>query len=339
MKTAVVVSIFALAPFASAASSLAYCASTNTGSSFKSVSDIFQSNGACRITCANYALGIIQGKKCWCSNVAPSEGSQSESSDCDTACPGYPSDSCGSASKGVFAYVEIPNNDVTSTAGGTSTTKTTSSSESSSTSSSTSESTSDQPETVTVTASDSSVSTSQTSTASDKKTTTTSESVSVQTNSGGEVRTITVAGSSPTTGASADSASANASTANSSKLSGGSIAGIVVGVLGGLALIGALIFMIFFYRKRARAVSPIPSQEMTDDRTSRGSSFMGGLFPRGNGEAGAGGSIPARSGTTFTDGRMKTNATLYPNGPRDSSVSLQDNEDYSRPVLRLTNPD
>lgn len=110
----------------------------------------------------------------------------------------------------------------------------------------------------------------------------------------------------------------------------------MIGVLGGLALIGALIFLIIFYRKRARAVSPIPSQEMADDRTSRGSSFMGGLFPRNNGEGAAGGPIPARSGTTFTDRRMKTNTVLYPNGARESSVSLQDNEDYSRPVLRVS---
>ncbi|OOF94743.1 hypothetical protein ASPCADRAFT_208419, partial [Aspergillus carbonarius ITEM 5010] len=42
---------------------------------------------------------------------------------------------------------------------------------------------------------------------------------------------------------------------------------------------------------------------------------------------------------TFTDNRMKTDTVLYQNGRRDSDVSLQDNEDYSRPVLRLTNPD
>ncbi|CAI7610305.1 unnamed protein product [Penicillium viridicatum] len=312
MKVAEVVSVFALLarPFASAASSLTYCASVNTGASFNAVADTYQSNGACLKTCANYALGILQGKKCWCSNVAPSKSSQSsDTSDCDGACPGYPADSCGSASKGVFAYVEITGNDVTSTAGGSTTSTTSSSSTTSSTS---------------------------TSSTSSDQTTSTSSTVSVQTNAGGQVKTITVAGSNPTAGA--DSASANTAS-TSSKMSGGSIAGIVIGVLGGLALIGALIFLIFFYRKRARSVSPIPSQEMADDRTSRGSSFMGGLFPRNNGEGVAGGSIPARSGTTFTDRRMKTSTVLYPNGARESSVSLQDNEDYSRPVLRLTNPD
>lgn len=38
---------------------------------------------------------------------------------------------------------------------------------------------------------------------------------------------------------------------------------------------------------------------------------------------------------TFTDNRLKTDTILFPNGRRDSSVSLQDNEDYSRPVLRV----
>ncbi|KAJ5343177.1 uncharacterized protein N7506_003001 [Penicillium brevicompactum] len=329
MKASVAVSVFALLaqPFASAASTLAYCASVNTGSSFSAVTDTFQSNGACQTTCKNYALGVLQGKRCWCTNVAPAKSSLADdTSDCDTGCPGYPSDSCGSASKAVYAYVAVSGNDVTSTAGGSTSSSTTSSTSSS-------ETTSAEPETVTVTASDFATSASKTtSTPSKSETSDTSASVAVETNSGGEVKTITVAGSSATAGA--DNASANTSEADSSKLSGGSIAGIVIGVLGGLALVGALVFLIFFYRKRARSVSPIPSQDMTDNRTSRGSSFMRGFFPQGEG-----GPVPTRSGTTFTDNRMKTNTVLYPNGPRDSSVSLQDNEDYSRPVLRLTNPD
>ncbi|KAJ5851561.1 uncharacterized protein N7529_010946 [Penicillium soppii] len=331
MRVSVVVSIFALltSPFALASSDLAYCATSNTGSSFSAVSDTYQSNGLCEKTCANYALGVLQGKKCWCTNVAPAKSSQQDTSDCDTGCPGYPSDSCGSASQGVFAYVSITGNDVTSTAGG-------STSSTSTTSSTTSESTSVGPETVTVTASGLATSATHTSTttSSSSETTHTTASVAYTTDTGGEVKTITVSGSSSTAGA--DSASANTGDATSSKLSGGSIAGIVIGVLGGIALVGALIFLIFFYRKRARAVSPIPSQDMADNRTSRGSSFMRGFFPQGEG---AGGPIPTRSGTTFTDNRMKTNTVLYPNGARESSVSLQDNEDYSRPVLRLTNPD
>lgn len=129
----------------------------------------------------------------------------------------------------------------------------------------------------------------------------------------------------------ATSTGGSASTSDkSSGLSGGSIAGIVIGVLGGLALVGALIFMVFFYRKRARSASPVPSQDMAD-RTSQGSNWSRGVFP-----GGAGGSSLNRKGT-FTDNRMNPNV-VYPNGRRDSSVSLQDNEDYSRPVLRVSHP-
>lgn len=96
------------------------------------VTDTFQSNGACQTTCKNYALGVLQGKRCWCTNVAPAKSSLADdTSDCDTGCPGYPSDSCGSASKAVYAYVAVSGNDVTSTAGGSTSSSTTSSTSSS----------------------------------------------------------------------------------------------------------------------------------------------------------------------------------------------------------------
>ena len=88
--------------------------------------------------------------------------------------------------------------------------------------------------------------------------------------------------------------------------------------------------MVFFYRKRARAASPVPSNpDMADNRTSQGSSFVRGVFPQGADGNGLG------RQNTYTDNRMKN---VYPQGSRDSSVSLQDNEDYSRPVLRVSGP-
>ncbi|KAJ5689172.1 hypothetical protein N7462_003564 [Penicillium macrosclerotiorum] len=292
MRLALVLSTVALLaqPLVQAASSLAYCATENTGSSYSAVTDTYQSNGACEGTCADYALGVLQGKKCWCSNVAPAEDTRKNTTDCSTGCPGYPSDSCGSAAKGVWAYVKISGNSVTSTASDGSTTSTTSSSSD----------------------------------------TTTAGKIVKETTSAGQVKTITVSAASAT----GQDLSADSASSDSSKLSGGSIAGIVIGVIGGLALVGALIFMIFFYRKRARAASPIPSNaDMAENRTSRGSSFPG-VFPQGNDQSGSS-SLGRKH--TFTDNRLKTD--IYPNGRRDSSVSLQDNEDYSRPVLRLTNPD
>ncbi|KAJ5176926.1 uncharacterized protein N7482_002803 [Penicillium canariense] len=303
-------------PFAEASSTLAYCATSNTGSSFSAVSDTYQSNGACETTCADYALGVLQGKKCWCTNVAPAASSQKSTSECSTGCPGYPDDSCGSASKGVFAYVKISGNSITSTASGSSTTSTSGSTSGISTDTST-------------------ASTQNVLSPSTSSDSTTTGNIVKETTSAGQVKTITVAAASETGGS--NSASADSANKDSSKLSGGSIAGIVIGVIGGLALVGALIFMIFFYRKRARSASPVPSTgDMTDNRTSQGSSFMRGVFPQGNSQDLPGSSSLGRK-HTFTDNRLKTD--IYPNGPRDSSVSLQDNEDYSRPVLRLTNPD
>lgn len=90
------------------------------------VSDTYQSNGACQSTCSSYALGVLQGKKCWCTNVVPSESSQKATSKCDTSCPGYPDDSCGSAADGVFAYVSVGSKKPTSTEGGSSSESTTS---------------------------------------------------------------------------------------------------------------------------------------------------------------------------------------------------------------------
>lgn len=166
-------------------------------------------------------------------------------------------------------------------------------------------------------------------TTSSTDTTTTGSVVKETTGAGGQVKTITVSEPGATSGLDAS----GAHTANTgSKLSGGSIAGIVIGVIGGLALIGALIFLVFFYRKRARAASPIPSQDMTD-RTSQGSSFVRGVFPQGHVHDLSGSAALGRK-QTFTDNRLKSD--IYPNGQRDSSVSLQDNEDYSRPVLRVS---
>ncbi|KAI2794027.1 hypothetical protein POX_a00617 [Penicillium oxalicum] len=296
-------------PGAEAKNTLTYCATANTGSDFSSVTSIYQSNGACQTTCAGYALGVLQGNRCWCTNVAPSESSQTDVSDCATGCPGYPADSCGSASEGVYAYVAVVGNSVTSTAGGggDKTSSTSSSSKSTSTTSSTSSTTTD-------------------------PASTTGSVVMVETTLAGLVKTITVPAPS---GTGTQDSSSNSGGSGTGNLSGGSIAGIVIGVLGGLALVGALIFMVFFYRKRARAASPIPSTaDMTEHRASQASSFSRGVFPQGAQDL-SGSSLGRKH--TFTDNRLKTD--IYPNGPRDSSVSLQDNEDYSRPVLRLTNPD
>ncbi|KAE8157039.1 hypothetical protein BDV40DRAFT_61355 [Aspergillus tamarii] len=291
-----------------AASDITYCSTVNTGASNSANISVYQSNGLCTQTCnSDYAFGILQGKSCWCSNIAPNKATNVDTSKCDTGCPGYPDDSCGSASKGVFVYIQMNEHSPSGTA-------TVSSSTSTSTESST-------------TSTDSSKTT---------EAPTTSASQSVETVAG-EVKTITVPNAKPT---SDPSASISEKDSSSSGLSGGAIAGVVVGSIGGLAAIIAICFLIFFKKRQERSTSPSPSVSnvLLDGRNSKGSqmSVANRAFSDSHSHTLSAGSsrLP-----TFTDTRLKTDTVLYAGGRRDSDVSLQDNEDYSRPVLRLTNPD
>ena len=69
------------------------------------VSNSYQSNGACSTTCSGYAFAVVQGTSCWCSNYIPA--SQSSTSSCGVACPGYPYENCGDQSSGLFGYVAL----------------------------------------------------------------------------------------------------------------------------------------------------------------------------------------------------------------------------------------
>jgi len=129
-----------------------------------------------------------------------------------------------------------------------------------------------------------------------------------------------------------------------SSLSGGSIAGIVIGSLAGAGvLVGLLVGLCIYVRRRRSGASQIPDSRydpslqntlLDGARQSKGSQMSTlRLFddpgPSQNGKS--------PTDLAFTDTRMKKD--VYSNGGRQSTVSLQDNQDYTRPVLRLTNPD
>ncbi|KAL2849225.1 hypothetical protein BJY01DRAFT_210917 [Aspergillus pseudoustus] len=287
-------------------SSITYCSSVRTGSSSANFS-IYQSQGNCEQHCSDSAFGILLDKNCWCSDIAPNKATNVDISKCDDDCPGYPDDTCGNAADELYGYIQLGNPSGTATAPTTSTTHT-----------------------------------STTSTKSDSSTTTTSHTSVVETNDG-QVTTITIGGSDSTSVADSATASA-ASSGGSSGISGGTIAGIVVGVVGGIALVVAAIIF-FLAKRRQNSDSPDGSQNGTiDGRQSKGSQMSyanaKGMFGDNHSHTLSNGSshTPQRM-PTFTDNRLNTGAVLYPNGRRSSDVSLQDNEDYSRPVLRLTNPD
>jgi cell wall integrity and stress response component len=152
----------------------------------------------------------------------------------------------------------------------------------------------------------------------------------------GEIVTVTVPNGQPAeTGASGEKQD------DGSGLSGGAIAGIIIGVLAVVGSAFGLWLWFFCARRRREDERPNPEAHLDptvppsalyngngNHRPNRSSqmSMMRNLHSGHNRF-----SVPA-----FTDSRMKKDAVLYGNGPRESNVSLQDNQDYSRPVLRVS---
>ncbi|KAL2021094.1 hypothetical protein VTK56DRAFT_7513 [Thermocarpiscus australiensis] len=288
-----------------------YCASVNTGE-IDAISSNFQSDGRCFNNCTSlhYALAIVQEKNCWCSNLIPNKADQKPLDQCQYPCPGYPSDYCGG--DGVFGYMEVVDNKPSGTAPagyGAST--------SPPASSATDSVTPTQPTVHTVTV-------------------------------GGTVRTVTA---NPTFTGDHDPSLSSTSRSNSG-LPAGAIAGIVIGVIVGLAAFAALLWFLFVKRRKQnpeesgglatpargggspRALATPKSAEVSESRyagadgesSSKRRSYLMPVDPRLD---------PYAKGIYVGDG----------NRSRESLASLQDNQDYSRPVfeaprvLRATNPD
>ncbi|KAF3479703.1 uncharacterized protein GIQ15_06679 [Arthroderma uncinatum] len=294
------ISLFALYPALSAGVSIDYCAKLNTGSNFDYVVDGFQSIGACQKTCGDkYAFAILQGKTCWCSNAAP--GNTVSNDKCNQNCPGYPDDKCGSASQGLYAYIVLDKKPTT-TIGSSSMTTSSSSTKSSSSSA--------------------------------------TETPSVTTVEG-QVTTITVPNGPTKTSTPSEGTT-------SSSLTGGAIAGIIIGTLAAFGIFAAILLWFCCFRRRQQTKiddgyrspfheSPVPQPIFESTLSSRVPAMR--TTPVNGATVGRRGSTARLSIPAFTDHRMKKDAMVYANGGRHSNVSLQDNQDYSRPVLRLTNPD
>jgi cell wall integrity and stress response component len=73
---------------------------------FRPVYNQFQSDGSCQVNCQDsYAFAVLQGVNCWCSDYAPSE--QKQTNLCNDPCPGFPGDSCGNPSAGLYGYIAL----------------------------------------------------------------------------------------------------------------------------------------------------------------------------------------------------------------------------------------
>lgn len=103
-----IISIIGLAVHVHAGDGLtnAYCSTDNTGVANGPYYNIYQSMGSCATQCQQtYAFAVLQGKDCWCSDYIP--GSVTNNANCNSPCPGFPSDLCGNPSEGLFGYVAL----------------------------------------------------------------------------------------------------------------------------------------------------------------------------------------------------------------------------------------
>ncbi|KAI5459761.1 hypothetical protein BGZ63DRAFT_257062 [Mariannaea sp. PMI_226] len=287
------------------------CADINTGSTPLNTS-IYQSNGLCHDFCiSDYAYAITQKNACWCSNYAPSKSTRKDISDCDTSCPGYPSEDCGGGDK-LWGYFLLGNVDPSGTQETSSPTT---------------------GNTVTVISSATSTSSSQSSSSSDDSSSQTSHAQTVTAD--GTVKTVFIG---PTGTFAGDSSGLHE---KNKGLNTGAIAGIAVGVIG--AVIVAAGIILFFWlkrRKQQRSEEGFQDDPSIRDSSSGPQSDMAGVAPISPIAA------SKRNSTLQVDPRMDPfKQGLYVrSGSHESINTLRDDHDYSRriqapKVLRATNPD
>lgn len=244
-----------------------YCSSQNTGSSFGVVTNIYQSNGACHDTCsAEYAFAVVQYQSCWCTNIAP--GTTTSVGNCNEDCPGYPAEKCGNSDSGLFGYIAL-NNSPSGTAGGSSSSTPPPTSTRQSTPTTAPPPSTQEPETSYTSSQSSTTPSSPSSSTTESTTESTVEPVTsvIMTTISGAVVTQTV--TSTPLPAPQSNESAQQPLDRHDGMSGGAIAGVVIGVLAALAAIAAAAFLLWRRRKASE------QSEAGGPPTSAGSSRLG----------------------------------------------------------------
>ncbi|RMZ67988.1 ER membrane Wsc4 [Pyrenophora seminiperda CCB06] len=86
-----------------------YCSPDNTARDNTLYTWQWQSNGNCTNHCKqvgnNFAFAVLQYTDCWCSNYIP--GDQTDVSNCQVDCPGFPDEKCGSKKDNLFMYIQM----------------------------------------------------------------------------------------------------------------------------------------------------------------------------------------------------------------------------------------
>ena len=250
-----------------------------SGSLEKSDEYIYQSNGHCKQQCSGskYAA-LIDGSTCYCGDTYIDKSESVDDSNCDTSCQGYTYEKCGGSNYFLIladSSVEVSTSSSSTSSSTSTSSSSTSLSEEPSTSSSSSSSTSLSEEPSTSSSSSSTASLSEEPSTSSSSSSTTSLSSSDSSSSAPRVVTTITEDSEPvpttltrtadnsastsdsdTTSSETDSNGNNNDNVNDNNnddddgLSGGAIAGVVVGSVAGVGLLALLAFLFILYRRR-----------------------------------------------------------------------------------------
>ncbi|KAI0888903.1 uncharacterized protein GGS22DRAFT_184479 [Annulohypoxylon maeteangense] len=318
---------------------MAYCATINTATT-NANSSTFQSDGLCYNFCVDsFAYAVVQASDCWCTNYTPDDSTTEDTTKCSSSCPGYPSDTCGG--DGLYGYMSLSKSPSGTKGSGTSSTTTKDQVTETVHNTVTVTPTASSPSSSSTVQSTTTVSVSSGTTA----TTATTPTVSVHTvTAGGTVslQTVTVA---PTSTTGADTAASDSSGASTSQhgLSTGAAVGVAIGVLAIVAI--AVAVGVFLYLRRRRrgqgdAISDSPGSHRGSSAgmMSTPTTAMASVWDGDNTSSG-------RRNSRYMphDPRMDPYAaniySRFENKSHESINTLQDNHDYSRKVLRTTNPD
>ncbi|KAJ1333685.1 cell wall integrity and stress response component [Microdochium nivale] len=337
------VAAFAVGHAAAELIPMTFCATFNTAS-MQANSSIYQSDGLCRDFCSasKNAFAIVKDSNCWCSDYTPANSIQVDTNKCNTPCPGFPSDTCGGA--GVWGYIKLsaqplgvkggdnasptspPPTEIPPTTAAVPTTLVPTP-------------TPDPPKTSSTRSSTTKPTAPNTNPPPSNTATTPVVVVSTVTANGGTSQvTITLPASNNSNNAASNS---EMSTAGEGLTTGAAV-GIAVGVLGIVAIIAGV--CVFFWLRRRKQTQ----QEAAVERSNSGRGSSAGMM----------GTPRTEMASIWDSEQLSTgrrNSRLMPHDPRmdpfagniyaqanksrESINTLQDNHDYSRKVLRTTNPD
>ncbi|KAG8167607.1 hypothetical protein KVR01_003296 [Diaporthe batatas] len=327
-----------------------YCASSNTGDG-SSASSIYQSQGLCYGTCKDggYAFAVLQSSDCWCSNLVPSSDDQTSTSNCQSSCPGYPSDYCGG--DGTYGYIALGPSP-SGTAGGSSKTTLTTSKTTSASVTTTSDIS--LPSTSLTSVKSSTTSTSAYTT--EPETTSTTPKTTSEKTTAGTPTTITAVQTVTSEGSviiqTVTTVSTPVAQSDSSGLGKGAVAGLTVGIIAAVAAFIAGAFMFRRHKKKMREEEqPMTAASMAHRRGS-----SAGIMSKTGTMSSVGYGMPMDEESSYMsqsrrlsmkplDPRLDPKVGLYRTASHDSFNTIRDDQDYSRRVhqppraFRVTNPD